>query len=88
MNKSNQFPDDFLWGAAAAAYQIEGAYNEEGKGISVWDIFSRKPGATRNGETGEIACDHYHRYVEDVSLIEGNWIKFLSAVNFLAACDP
>lgn len=61
------FPKDFTWGAAAASYQIEGAWNEDGKGLSVWDMFSRQPGKVAEGHTGQIACDHYHRYPEDVS---------------------
>jgi beta-glucosidase len=60
------FPPDFLWGAATAAYQIEGAWNADGKGESIWDRFSRKPGAITNGDTGDVACDHYHRFAEDV----------------------
>jgi beta-glucosidase len=64
-----RFPDDFLWGAATASYQIEGAVHEDGRGESVWDRFSATPGKVRNGETGEIACDVYHRYADDVSLM-------------------
>lgn len=63
------FPSDFVWGAAAASYQIEGAVNEEGKGPSDWDVFTKKPGAIFEGHTGEVACDHYHRFPEDVSLM-------------------
>ena len=63
------FPKDFVWGAATAAYQIEGAAAEDGKGESIWDRFCRIPGAIRGGESGEIACDHYHRYREDVELM-------------------
>ncbi|HEY9752299.1 MAG TPA: GH1 family beta-glucosidase [Coleofasciculaceae cyanobacterium] len=66
---SYQFPPDFLWGVATAAYQIEGAVTEDGRGPSVWDTFSATPGRTLNGDTGAIACDHYHRYAEDVQLI-------------------
>ncbi|MBI3985718.1 MAG: beta-glucosidase [Lentisphaerae bacterium] len=65
------FPKHFVWGAAAAAYQIEGAAKEDGKGPSVWDAFCRKPGAIKNGHTGDIACDHYHRYRDDVALMKG-----------------
>src|SRR5215471_8096509 len=63
------FPPDFLWGAATSAYQIEGAVREDGRGISVWDIFAAKQGTTYLGETGEIAADHYHRMEEDVALM-------------------
>ncbi len=64
-----QFPDDFTWGVATSAYQIEGAVAEDGRGTSIWDTFAHTPGATRNGETGDVAADHYHRYREDVALM-------------------
>ena len=64
------FPKEFTWGAAAASYQIEGAANEDGKGPSVWDMFCKKPGAVFQGHTGDVACDHYHRYREDVGLMK------------------
>lgn len=64
-----EFPKDFVWGAAAASYQIEGAAREDGKGPSVWDMFCEKPGAIYEQNNGEVACDHYHRYREDVSLM-------------------
>lgn len=64
------FPKDFLWGVAASAYQIEGAYNEDGKGVSIWDRFTRWDGRVLNGDTGDVACDHYHRYKDDVELIK------------------
>jgi beta-glucosidase len=63
------FPKDFIWGAAAASYQIEGAATEDGKGQSVWDMFCKKPGAVFEGHTGDVACDHYHRYREDAALM-------------------
>jgi beta-glucosidase len=63
------FPPDFLWGAATSAYQIEGAVHEDGRGQSVWDRFVAIPGATYQGQTGEIAADHYHRMEEDVALM-------------------
>jgi beta-glucosidase len=62
-------PEDFLWGAATAAYQIEGATSEDGRGESVWDRFAATPGNVVNGDTGALACDHYHRYGEDVELM-------------------
>ncbi|MEU7611171.1 GH1 family beta-glucosidase [Micromonospora sp. NPDC049204] len=64
-----RFPDNFGWGAATSAYQIEGAAKEDGRGESVWDTFSRVPGSTRNGDTGDVAADHYHRYAEDLDLM-------------------
>jgi len=63
------FPDGFVWGASTAAYQIEGAASIDGKGPSVWDTFSHAPGNVRGGDTGDIACDAYHRYREDVALM-------------------
>ena len=63
------FPKQFWWGAATAAYQIEGAWNEDGKGESVWDRFVHTGGKIRNGDTGDAACDHYHRWREDVALM-------------------
>jgi beta-glucosidase len=65
----NHFPPTFAWGAATAAYQIEGAVNEDGRGESIWDRFSAVPGNVRNGDNGAVACDTYHRYREDVQLI-------------------
>ncbi|MFI5929135.1 GH1 family beta-glucosidase [Micromonospora sp. NPDC051543] len=64
-----RFPHHFGWGAATSAYQIEGATKEDGRGESVWDTFSRVPGRTRNGDTGDVAADHYHRYAEDLDLM-------------------
>ncbi|MEU8279483.1 GH1 family beta-glucosidase [Microbispora bryophytorum] len=61
----------FLWGTATASYQIEGAVTEDGRGPSVWDTFSHTPGRVRDGHTGDVACDHYHRYPEDVALMAG-----------------
>ena len=69
------FQKDFIWGAATASYQIEGAFREDGKGESIWDEFSRVPGATFEGHTGEIACDHYHRFKEDISLMKKIGVK-------------
>jgi beta-glucosidase len=62
-------PDGFLLGAATSAYQIEGAATEDGRGRSIWDVFSHMPGKVRHGDTGDVACDSYHRYREDVSLL-------------------
>jgi len=70
-----QFPHNFLWGAATAAYQVEGAASEDGRGLSIWDTFSHTPGKTDNGDTGDVACDMYHRYPADVALMKGLGIK-------------
>ncbi len=69
------FSKDFIWGAASASYQIEGAWNEDGKGQSVWDEFVRRPGAIRNGDTGDVACDAYHRFPEDIKLMKQIGLK-------------
>lgn len=62
-----RFPDHFILGAAAASYQIEGAATADGRGPSIWDTFARIPGAVTDGDTGDVACDHYHRYEQDVA---------------------
>jgi beta-glucosidase len=64
-----QFPPGFLWGTATAAYQIEGAVHEDGRGDSIWDTFSHTPGKVIGGDTGDVAVDHYHRMAEDVALM-------------------
>ncbi|RYD82014.1 MAG: beta-glucosidase [Sphingobacteriales bacterium] len=64
------FGDDFKWGVSTAAYQIEGAYNVDGKGLSIWDEFSNRKGKIKNNHNGNIACDFYNRYEEDVSLLQ------------------
>jgi beta-glucosidase len=64
------FPKGFFWGTATAAYQIEGAWNEDGKGPSIWDTYAHTPGKIKNGDTGDVANDHYHRYKEDVALMK------------------
>ncbi|MEZ7123805.1 GH1 family beta-glucosidase [Nonomuraea sp. AD125B] len=65
------FPESFLWGTATAAYQVEGAWNEDGRGPSIWDTFSHTPGLVANGDTGDLACDHYHRLESDLDLLAG-----------------
>lgn len=70
-----KFPDGFYWGAATSAYQIEGAWNEDGKGLSIWDTYAHTPGNIRDGSTGDVANDHYHRYKEDVSLMKSIGVK-------------
>ena len=72
---SIRFPDGFTWGVASASDQIEGAPAEDGKGPSVWDMFCRKPGAVWQGQNGDVACDHYHRWKEDVRLMKDLGIK-------------
>src|ERR1035437_2583414 len=62
-------PRGFIWGAATASYQIEGAVHEDGRGESIWDRFSHTPGKTANGDTGDVACDHYHRTAEDIGIM-------------------
>lgn len=64
------FPSEFLWGSATSSYQIEGAHNEDGKGPSIWDTFSHTPGKIAGNDTGDIACDHYHRYESDIQLMK------------------
>ena len=70
-----QFPNDFIWGGATSSYQIEGGWNEGGKGPSIWDVFTMIPGKVNNFENGNIACDHYHRIEEDVALMKNIGLK-------------
>jgi beta-glucosidase len=69
------FPKNFWWGTSTAAYQIEGAWNEDGKGQSIWDRFAHTPNKIKNGDTGDVACDHYHRYREDLNIMRGLGMK-------------
>lgn len=69
------FPKDFLWGTATSSYQIEGAVDEDGRGKSIWDIFSHTPGKIEDGSTGDRANEHYHRYKDDVALIKAIGVK-------------
>lgn len=73
--KSSVFPQSFLWGSASAAYQVEGAYNEDGKGPSVWDTYTKIEGNTFKGSNGDVAVDHYHRFEEDVALMKEQGLK-------------
>src|SRR5919106_5452121 len=66
---ARRFPAAFTWGFATSAYQIEGAAAEDGRGPSIWDTFSRLPGTVANGDTGDVACDHYHRWRDDLDLM-------------------
>lgn len=69
------FPDNFIWGAATASYQIEGGAYEDGKGLSVWDVCSKIPQFVKGGDTGEVACDHYHLFKDDIKLMKEIGIK-------------
>src|SRR5919204_993215 len=69
LDRRNGFPASFVWGAATAAYQVEGAVAEDGRGESIWDRFTKQPGKIANGDSGIVACDSYHRYDEDVRLM-------------------
>jgi len=70
-----EFPEGFCWGVSTAAYQIEGAAAKDGKGKSIWDVFANVPGHIADARTGDVACDHYHRYREDVSLMKSLNVK-------------
>ena len=72
---NHSFPENFWWGSATASYQVEGAVNEDGRGISIWDTFSHQPGKISNGDTGDVACDQYHRYAEDIKWMAELGIK-------------
>ena len=68
--RRSSFPEGFRWGTATSAYQVEGAAQEDGRGPSIWDVFAREPGRIRDGSTGDVSVDHYHRYKEDVALMK------------------
>ena len=69
------FPADFAWGVATSSYQIEGAWDEDGKGPSIWDTFAHERGRIPNGDSGDVACDHYHRWAEDLDLMAGHGVN-------------
>src|SRR5690554_3990894 len=71
MSADRSFPDGFRWGVATSSYQVEGAWDEDGKGASIWDTYAHTPGNIKNDDTADVANDHYHRYVEDVALMKG-----------------
>ena len=70
-----KFPEDFIWGAAASSYQIEGAFDVDGRGVSIWDTFSKADGKVKNGDNGDVACDHYNRFPEDIAIMKSMGIK-------------
>lgn len=70
-----RFPENFVWGAATSAYQIEGAVQEDGKGLHIWDVYTQEPGKIYEGHSGAVACDHYHRYREDVMHMKAMGLK-------------
>ena len=73
--KDTRLPPDFLWGVATSAFQIEGANQEDGKGLSIWDVFCSTPGKIKDGSDGSVACDHYHRYREEN---QDGWSEWIS----------
>lgn len=72
---TQKFPDGFLWGTATASYQIEGSTNVDGRGQSIWDTFSKTPGKVFNGDTGDVACDHFNRFAEDIAIMKDLGVK-------------
>lgn len=83
-----KFPKDFLWGAASSAYQIEGFSTADGGGKSIWDTFSHTPGKVANGDNGDIACDAYHRWAEDIALLKELGVKAYRFSTSWARVDP
>ena len=75
MNKKYEFPDDFLWGTATAATQVEGAAFEDGRGPSIWDVFSHIPGKIANGDVPDVACDQYHLFEKDIEIMKNMGVK-------------
>ena len=69
------FPYQFVWGSATSSYQIEGGWNADGKGPSIWDVFCMIPGKVEGNDNGNVACDHYHRFREDVALMQSLGLK-------------
>src|SRR5262249_49495987 len=69
MTHDRSFPEGFYWGVATASYQVEGAWDEDGKGVSIWDTYAHTTGNIKNDDNGDVANDHYHRYKEDVALM-------------------
>ena len=84
-----KFPQGFVWGAATSAYQVEGAWNADGKGENIWDRYTHRPGNVQNNETGDIAIDHYHRMPADVALIRGLGLKsYRFSISWVRWCMP
>jgi beta-glucosidase len=75
MAQDDGFPSDFVWGASTSSYQIEGAVEADGRGKSIWDVFSHTPGRIKGGDNGDVACDHYHRWREDIGLLANGGSK-------------
>lgn len=75
MSEEKRFPEGFVWGVATSSYQIEGAVDVGGRGESIWDVFCREPGRVHNGDDGSVACDHYHRYRDDVAMMKRLGVK-------------
>jgi beta-glucosidase/6-phospho-beta-glucosidase/beta-galactosidase len=75
MQTTRSFPADFLWGTATSSYQIEGGHDADGKGPSIWDAFCHIPGRIHHGDTGDVACDHYHRFCGDVAPVRDFGLK-------------
>ena len=84
MTSDRSFPAGFLWGAATAAYQIEGSVTADGRGPSIWDTFSHTPGRTLNGDNGDIACQHYKRLAEDLDLVQQLGVACLQVLGRMA----
>ncbi|MFP5367208.1 MAG: family 1 glycosylhydrolase, partial [Actinomycetes bacterium] len=82
------FPQGFLWGATTAAYQIEGSAHAGGRKDSIWDTFARVPGAVADGHNGDVACDHYRRYKQDVALMKSLNMKAYRFSTSWARCMP
>src|SRR5579864_6473245 len=81
----------FVWGVSTSSYQIEGAVSEGGRGPSIWDSYCRQPGRIANGDTGDVACDHYHRYLDDIGLMRElgiNAYRFSVAWPRVMPADP
>jgi len=84
----SKFSKDFLWGAASSAYQIEGYSMADGGGASIWDTFTHTPGKIDYGDTGDVACDSYHRYEEDIALLKELGVKAYRFSTSWARIDP